>query len=163
MSVREKFRSVGFEFRDAGFDFDDRTEFNERVFAADFDLQTRRSGRFIGNLDQIGLIEAEVWFWRYVNETTYEAGRNDPAYLRVIYERLAENPLQQARSFYEFCGLPWDAGVEARIIRSIHAPSSDRLSRDPGRSKPSRRARLTPEQDRIVERITRDSPLLAWW
>jgi Sulfotransferase family len=109
-----------------------------------------------GRIDDLNLIEAEVWFWRYVNESVYETGNGNPNYLRVVYEELASDPLPSARRVYEFCGLPWDAQVHTILEHEMRSADSASIAR-------SWKTRLSSEHVRTVERIVSDSPMMSWW
>jgi hypothetical protein len=116
-----------------------------------------------GNIEALSLVECEVWFWRYVNESVFEAGLHQPGYLRLVYEELVESPLDNARKAYGFCGLPWDAGVEETITRGLDDSVWGKLSGTPASVAYAWKARLLPEHIRTVETIVHDSPIMAWW
>lgn len=116
-----------------------------------------------GEIEAMDLVECEVWFWRYFNESLYAAGQGNPAYLRLIYEDLVEAPLANARKAYAFCGLPWDAHVEGIVTRGLGDSIWGKLSGTPTSVASAWRTKLSPEHIRIVERIVHDSPLMAWW
>jgi LPS sulfotransferase NodH len=109
-----------------------------------------------GGIDDLNLVEAEVWFWRYVNESVYETGVGNPNYLRIVYEELAADPLPSARRVYEFCGLPWSAQVQRILDRELRRADSVSIAH-------SWKTRLPTEHVRTVERIVSDSPLMSWW
>ncbi len=116
-----------------------------------------------GNIETMSLVESEVWFWRYVNESAHAVGRNYPGYLRLVYEELVEDPLANARKAYEFCGLPWDRQVETIVSRGLDASIWGKLSDAPASIARSWRTKLLPEHIRTVENIVHDSPIMAWW
>jgi len=116
-----------------------------------------------GSIDKMSLVESEVWFWRYVNESVHAIGKNYPGYLRVVYEELVHDPLTNAKRAYEFCGLPWDRQVETIVSRDVDASIWGKLPDAPASIARSWRSKLLPEHIRTVERIVRDSPIMAWW
>lgn len=116
-----------------------------------------------GDIEALSLVECEVWFWRYLNESVYAAGHDHPGYLRLVYEDLVEAPLAHARKAYAFCGLPWDAHVEAIVTRGVEASSRGKLSGTPASIARAWKTSLSPEHIRTVETIVRDSPIMAWW
>ena len=81
-------------------------------------------------------IEAELWFWRWVNERLAAVGDEASGYFRIIYEELAENPVEVTRETYRFCELPWTDQVERRVLeisrgsRRIASAWKDELERD---------------------------------
>lgn len=116
-----------------------------------------------GNVEAMNLVECEVWFWRYFNESVHAVGRDHPEYLRLVYEDLVAAPLVSARKAYAFCGLPWDSQVEAIVIRGLDDSIWGKLSGTPTSIAHAWRTKLLPEHIRTVESIVRDSPLMAWW
>ena len=116
-----------------------------------------------GDIEALSLVECEVWFWRYLNESVYAAGHDHPGYLRLVYEDLAEYPLEHARQAYAFCGLPWDAQVEAIVTCGLDSSSGGKRSRTPASIARAWKTKLSPEHIRTVERIVQDSPIMTWW
>ena len=116
-----------------------------------------------GDVEAMSLVECEVWFWRYVNESVFAAGLGHPGYLRLVYEELAESPLENARKAYAFCGLPWEAQVEAIINRGLDRSISGKRSSTPTSIARAWRSKLSSEHVRTLETIVRDSPIMAWW
>lgn len=116
-----------------------------------------------GSIDTMNLVECEVWFWRYSNESVHAVGKNSPGYLRVVYEELVEDPLGNARRIYEFCGLPWDRKVETIISQGLDQSVWGKLSDTPLSIARSWRTKLSPEHIRTVENIVHGSPIMTWW
>jgi hypothetical protein len=116
-----------------------------------------------GDVEAMGLVECEVWFWRYLNESVYAAASGHAGYLRLIYEELVEAPLANARKAYDFCGLPWDAHIEAIVSRGLEGSVRGKLSGTPRSIARAWKTRLSSEHIRIVESIVRDSPIMKWW
>jgi hypothetical protein len=115
------------------------------------------------DIDKMNLVEAEVWFWRYVNESIHDVGSDHPAYLKVLYEELASDPVKNARDIYDFCGIPWNRndGLET----TLHAGQANRPTQKGISSslKTGWRTSLSIDDIRTVERVLHDSPMLGWW
>jgi hypothetical protein len=116
-----------------------------------------------GDVEAMSLVECEVWFWRYLNESVYAAGHDQPGYLRLVYEDLVESPLAHARKAYAICGLPWNAHVEATVTRGLADSTRNRLPGTPASIAGAWKSSLSPEHIRTVESIVHDSPIMAWW
>jgi Sulfotransferase family len=116
-----------------------------------------------GDVDALSLVESEVWFWRYLNESVYAAGRGYPAYLRLTYEDLVANPLAHARTVYNFCELPWDAHIETIVTRGLDYSIRGKLPGTPSSVARAWKTRLSPEHIRTVETIVHASPIMEWW
>jgi hypothetical protein len=75
------------------------------------------------------LIKMELWFWRYVNETTMEAGQGHDGYLLLRFDDVAKEPERQAELLYRHMGLPWTDEVRRRVVadtsRSVFGAVSD--------------------------------------
>ena len=107
-----------------------------------------------GDIDTIALDESELWFWRYAAEVIHETGSSMPNYLFVHYEQMTADPLAWAQRVFEFCDLPWDAAIAARVTGTT------------GESKAIANAwrdRLSPEDIALIERILDHSPMNTWW
>lgn len=108
----------------------------------------------LGDVDAMERAEGELWWWRYVNERLYEAGRGRPTYHLAQYERLAADPVQVTREAYAFGGLEWSAGIEARV-RSI-ASGAERIAR-------AWKDELPADRVALVEKVLDGSPMASWW
>ena len=111
-------------------------------------------GPLIGDVGALGRTESELWWWRYVNETLWRAGRGRPGYKLVLYEDLAARPIEVTRELFEFCGLHWDDELSARAGRL--AQGADRIAR-------AWKDELEPANVALVERVLEDSPMEGWW
>jgi hypothetical protein len=116
-----------------------------------------------GDIGAMSLVECEVWFWRYLNESVYAVAHNHPGYLRLVYEDLVDAPLENARKAYAFSGLPWDSHVEAIITAGLNGSIWGKRSGTPTSIAYAWKTKLSPEHVRIVESIVHDSPIMAWW
>jgi len=97
------------------------------------------------------MLEAQLWQWRYRNETLVAALGDSPRYTVSHYDRAEADPVGEARRLYAFAGLDWDAATAARVsaMRNTLFARPHRQSLDA--------ARLA----RAVERALADSPLRA--
>ena len=68
-----------------------------------------------GDITPMSADRSELWYWHYVNEVIYEAGKGRQQYHRIIYEDLVSDPARTMRRCYEAAGLSWDPVIEARI------------------------------------------------
>ncbi|WP_346293300.1 sulfotransferase [Sphaerothrix gracilis] len=117
----------------------------------------------IGNIDSLSLIQAELWMWRYINESIYLAANMYPNYRLVVYEDFAENPVQYAKELYEHCSLPWNEQIEKTISDSVQDSVWGRI---PGTSKDVANAwkqKLNPEYAQTVSKVLQDSLMQDWW
>ena len=107
-----------------------------------------------GEIDSLGIVETELWYWRYLTEQIYLAGIDRSNYLRIVYESLAKETIKFARSAYEFCGLPWTESVESIIHRGTKRTSliAERW-----------RKTLVAEDKETVEKVLRGSLMEDWW
>lgn len=62
--------------------------------------------------------EAELWWWRYVNESMHDAGQTAPGYLRVLDEQLTADPLAMGKRMFAHAGLPWTSQAQ-RYLSSV--------------------------------------------
>lgn len=109
---------------------------------------------FGDNVDSMSAEEAELWYWRYMNEIIYAAGCNRAQYERVRDEDVVQDPVALGRRLYDACGLEWDIDVESNIRR--RAANWKECS-----------ARwidlLDSKQIALVQRILADSVMSDWW
>lgn len=108
----------------------------------------------------LSLVDLELWFWRYLNETTLTATRGQPGCLMVQFERLADDPVGWARRVFEHMEVPWDAVVEERVqadtTRSVFGPVED-----PRAVARAWRTKLAREHVEAIDRVLAGSPLLG--
>jgi Sulfotransferase family len=128
-----------------------RRERLHRIAKAEPDWRSR-----VGDIDAMTLVEAEVWFWRYVNESMYAAGQGRPGYMRIVYEELAQDPVAKAREVYAFCGVDWTGQVEATLMKEAKAETATSIAS-------SWKSNLPAEHLNVIEHIVRDSPIMSWW
>jgi hypothetical protein len=97
-----------------------------------------------GDIEAMSIDESELWYWCYANSVIFDAGRGSSHYHRIIYEDLARNPVEIAKQMYDDCGLAWTPDVERRVRESGVQSTS---------IADAWRAKLSPEQQGLVERI----------
>jgi hypothetical protein len=107
-----------------------------------------------GAISDLTLEEAELWFWRYANETTLAAGREADAFISVEDTEMAFAPVATAKRVYDHCELPWEEATE-RYLASRAEHWAERTA--------PWRAIIPPEHVRIVERVLDESPLRHLW
>ena len=71
-------------------------------------------GRFTDYSDA-GLVETEVWRWRYVNEFLFERYADHPRYAVVTFQEASDDPVALARRLYAMVGLGFGDAEEARV------------------------------------------------
>ena len=108
----------------------------------------------MGDIDAMERVEAELWWWRYVNEAIWERGTGLASYRRLLFEELAEDPLGTTEGVYDFCGLPWTPAVAAEVARI--ARGSKKIAR-------AWKDELEPSVVETIERVLDDSPMSPWW
>jgi len=108
----------------------------------------------LGDIDAMGRAEGELWWWCYVNETLWEAGRGRDGYVRVLYEELARSPERVTRELYGFCGLAWSDAIAARV-RAI-SQGAERIAG-------AWKTELEPPMVELVERVLEESCMRDWW
>jgi hypothetical protein len=107
-----------------------------------------------GDIDAMGVVESELWYWRFASEAIHAAGEGKPRYELVVYERLAANTLDIARPLYDRCGLPWDDDVAARVRAS---------SEESGSIAAAWRTKLPPEDVAAIDKVMAGSLMASWW
>lgn len=117
----------------------------------------------VGEVSELPLDEAVLWFWRVNNEEIHEAGEGRPAYRCVRYEDFTSDPLQVARELYHHVGVPWtptaEAAVRDGLDQSVWGPVSS-AKRDLAEGW---QQSLAPHRRELAERVLADSPMSSWW
>jgi len=75
------------------------------------------AGKF-GDIEQLGLIESELWYWFYANETIYQAGVGKSHYTLIMYEELASTPVKILKKLYSTLGLSISNEIENKVLKS---------------------------------------------
>lgn len=107
-----------------------------------------------GDIGHMSLEESELWFWRYANETIYEAGKGSPKYKLMVYEDIVSKPVDTIREAFSFCGLEWNSATEKHIVQS---------SRDSGSIARSWSGKVSPEDSELLKKILAGSKMENWW
>ncbi len=69
----------------------------------------------IGDLEQLDIESAHLWYWLYMNRTVFEAGQQNPNYHYINYEDLARYPVDTMRPLFDAYGLEWNSAIENNI------------------------------------------------
>lgn len=77
-------------------------------------------GARFGDIERHDHLEAQMWMWRYVNETLDETGQQAGNYHRVVYEELADDPIGHVEHLYGALGLRWDDEARAAAQSSVN-------------------------------------------
>lgn len=116
-----------------------------------------------GNPDEMHLIEAVAWFWRYNNEEIYKAGHQCSNYMFLTYEQLTQSPLQYARQVYNFCNLPWSNEIEHIIRNGLSLSMWGQLSQSPHQIAKTWKNNLDPNYQTLANRVLENSILNQYW
>lgn len=110
--------------------------------------------RLLPEVDDLSVEIAELWYWRYANETIAREGEGKPRYRALTFEGLAADPIGEMRTLYALAELPWNDEIEAAIRRECE--QSLAISS-------AWRTKLTPDQVSLCETLLAESPLGALW
>lgn len=116
-----------------------------------------------GTIQDLGLIEAVAWFWRYNNETIYNVGQHYQNYLRLVYEDLAQNPLKEAKKVYQLCNLSWDQNIEEIILQGMDRSMWGKLADSSKSVAQAWQNQLQPEYQTIANKVLKGSIMEEWW
>lgn len=108
----------------------------------------------MGDIAAMTPLEAELWWWRYCNESLLRAGAGRSTYCTVVFEALTQDPAGVTREVYRFCGLDWTPAVAERVARA--APDSRGIAK-------AWRDELDDEALAAVRRVLDGSELAALW
>lgn len=114
-------------------------------------------------ISQFSLMEAVAWFWRYNNEEIYTLGQNYPQYRLVVYEQLAQNPLDYAQQVYSQCRLPFTPEIQGHIQQGTETSVWGKLDKPPAAVAEVWKKKLSPEHQALAQRVLEGSPMAAWW
>jgi len=107
-----------------------------------------------GNIRLMGLVESELWFWRYASEMIHRAGEGKGAYILCLFETLADNCCQIAKRIYHHLGLEWNQTIEQQVKKE--SKSSTQIAS-------KWRDSLSDDEIEIVEKVLDGSPMQHWW
>lgn len=111
-------------------------------------------GARFGDPETLGIEEAELWYWRYANEASFDLA-NGRSNCRVFaYEELALDPLPIMEDLFKIAGLKWTDLVVKRILAS---------STQSANIAAQWKKRLQPNQIELVERIMDTSTMKHLW
>jgi len=102
------------------------------------------------------LFESELWRWRYVNESLFNALSGSKRYLISPYEAFDHDPDDAALAIFSFAGLVADDQTLARVRRLKNIFSTHGKSGKTSPSLPVTQRFLT----RLIETVLEGSPLL---
>jgi hypothetical protein len=107
-----------------------------------------------GDIDAMGVVESELWYWRFASEAIHTAGQGKPRYELIVYEDLVANTPDIARRIYDRCGVTWDATIAARVNASTteSAPIAAAW-----------RTALPAEDVAAIDKVVNDSFMASWW
>jgi hypothetical protein len=125
------------------------------VLIRDFDADWRRR---IPEVESLSLVELEMWFWSYVNETTWLAGRGRESYFVLTYDDLTREPLRHAREVYAHLELPWNSQIEQRVRADTGRSVWGTVADSSGRAD-AWRDRLDPAGQAAIDAVLEHSPL----
>jgi hypothetical protein len=108
-----------------------------------------------GDIDAMGVVESELWYWRFASEAIHAAGQGKQQYELIVYEQLVANPPELAGRVYDVCGVPWDADVAARVKASA--------GRESGSIAAAWRSKLPPEDVVAIDKVVNGSIMASWW
>jgi hypothetical protein len=102
----------------------------------------------------MGMVEAELWYWRFATEMIHLYGSKSDNYHMVIYKDLARDAVPMMKKLYESTGLPWTDEVRLTI---------DSACRNSSAIANTWKNELSVEYQDLAETILRDSPLSKYW
>lgn len=107
-----------------------------------------------GDIDALPLVETELWFWRWCNESLAAQGEGREGYRRVIFEELTSDPVAVVRDVFGFLELPVEPELEALVREKSRSSKSiaSAWKRD-----------LDPAVVASIERVLDGSPMVPWW
>ena len=117
----------------------------------------------IDNIDNMSLIEAEVWLWRYTNEKIHQLGRQHTHYKCVIYEELIQDPLEVAENIYDFCNIPFNNEIKEKISKRLGRSVWGDLSGTPHSVADAWKSNLSAREIDTVNHILESSLMRYWW
>ena len=108
----------------------------------------------LGDIASMGMVEAELWYWRYATELIHLNSGKSHNYHLLIYKDLAQNPVPLIKNLYESTGLPWTDEVRIAIDAACRKSSTfiDNWKKE-----------LSAEYQELAEAVLRDSPLSKYW
>lgn len=116
-----------------------------------------------GNIDKMNYAETVLWLWCYKNERLFHIGKDCPNYMHIVYEKLTQDPVNYAKTIYQFCKLPWNPSVEDLIRAGTKESVWEKLSSTPTVVAEAWKAKLSQEYQTLTKRVLSDSFMENWW
>ena len=79
-----------------------------------------------GDIDKLGLVESELWYWYYANEMIFQAGQGKSTFTLIMYENLTQNPVEVLKALYQVAGLNFSSEIENKVL--LGAKNSQTIS-----------------------------------
>lgn len=108
---------------------------------------------------ELTLIELELWFWRYVNETKIAVGSGRPSYRLMRFDDLAADPVPQSEQTFRHVGLRWDETIRGRVDAGTQTSVFGSVT-DPQVIAQAWRSELDPANVETIDKIMDGSPLV---
>jgi hypothetical protein len=121
--------------------------------------QARRRGLKPTDFRDMAPAQRLAWRWLLVNEKAMEECRDLDNYLPLNYDQTCADPVEQARTMFEFAGLDWPAQTNGFVSASTKSenPTYYSVFKDPLKSANKWRQELSAEDIRGIAGIVGDS------
>lgn len=70
------------------------------------------------DINSLTLFESVIWNWLLFYETSYQLYSSHQSVLTITYEQLLANPLEQAKTIFNHCSLPWNSEIEEKVRKT---------------------------------------------
>ncbi|MHC4380527.1 MAG: sulfotransferase [Planctomycetota bacterium] len=120
----------------------------------DIAMEDAAWGELFGDPEELDIEEAELWYWRYANEASFDIANGRANYRAVPYEGLATDPVPIMQELYGIAGLAWDEGIATRIAASASGSAAIAARW---------KEKLEPRQVELVERVMAQSSMKHLW
>jgi|SRR5450759_295647 hypothetical protein len=129
------------------------TELNRRRLFDISDADPEWKQRF-GDIASMGMVELELWYWRYATELIDHYGSKSPNYHLVVYEDLAHDAVSKINKIYDAARLPLTDDIQSKIEKECR---SSFIIANNWKNK------LPIEYQKLLDPILQDSPLNKFW
>jgi hypothetical protein len=116
-----------------------------------------------GDIDQLSLYKAVLWFWSFNNSEICKLAREHPKCKVILYEDLVSAPLKYASLAYDHLGLSMNRQVLARIDADRGTSVWGKLGGTPNEVATSWKTELEPSELVLVNSILKNSSLSVFW
>ncbi len=106
------------------------------------------------DIDSMNLLECTFWNWLVMNELIYSHYAKKSLIKLVVFENLICDPINEFKSIYDYCGLPWSPIIEEQIGYVFSQSAKTALS--------FRQALSTSDQD-FIHKTLQYSSLPELW